>query len=492
MFDPEFFPTPASLACRLLSPYLHRLSHRSRDNGGSDPITCILEPSAGKGDILDWVRAPGALTGNYYGPKLLAIERNLELASVLQSKGYALVAHDFLTYRPDRRIDLILMNPPFSVGSRHLLHAWEILEAGDIACILNAETIRNPWTEERKLLALIIEDHGSVEFVGQAFACGAERSTDVEVAIVRLRKERSGRGDLDFEFAMPAGEDEAMPEDAIEQTGSVLMRPDQMGAMIRQYAMAKHAFVDYLRAREAMAFYCQGVVDPDKVFDLAQEACGGGRSTHRHKDAAFEIFKDSIRLKFWEHILQMVGMEKYLTSELRKKFSEFVEQQGAMALSKENIGQILSTIILNSGSIMQQAVVVVFDMFTAYHETNRVHVEGWKTNKAWKVNRKVILPNWVSRAYGWWAFNMYRRGEFGDIDKAMAYLAGVKLEDVIGVENALESEWKGADSGKCVSTFFEIRYFRKGTVHLTFRDEALWARFNIAACQGKGWLGHES
>ena len=162
-----------------------------------------------------------------------------------------------------------------------------------------------------------------------------------------------------------------------------------------------------------------------------------------------------------------------------------------MVLTKEHIGQILSMIVPNSGAIMDQAVVAVFDLFTAYHKQNRLHVEGWVTNSAWKVNRKVILPNWVSREFGTWHFKYHRRGEFGDIDKAMAHLSGMRIEDVVTVERAIEQEWRGHDRGRCPSTFFDIRYFLKGTVHITFRDEALWHRFNIAACKGKNWIGAE-
>jgi hypothetical protein len=40
----------------------------------------------------------------------------------------------------------------------------------------------------------------------------------------------------------------------------------------------------------------------------------------------------------------------------------------------------------------------------------------------------------------------------------------------------------------CESTFFEIKFFKKGTVHLTFKDEKVWEQFNLAACAGKNWL----
>lgn len=39
------------------------------------------------------------------------------------------------------------------------------------------------------------------------------------------------------------------------------------------------------------------------------------------------------------------------------------------------------------------------------------------------------------------------------------------------------------------STFFDIRIFKKGTVHLIFRDKDLLAQFNRAAAQGKNWVG---
>jgi hypothetical protein len=482
MFDPEFFPTPGAIAMKMLGPYLPRM-HWRRDQS-VDPIVCILEPSAGKGDILDAIRSWGG--PHYTGPKLLTIEQNPELVGVLHSKNYRVIGRDFLAYQPEDRIDLILMNPPFSVGARHLLHAWNILDRGDIACLLNAETIRNPWTEERKLLVSIIEDHGSVEYLGPAFK-RSERPTDVEVALVRLRKDQAKRSALDFEFAAPAGEDEALPEFAAADTGSAVMRPDQMGALIRQYEMAKSAFVDYLKARESIAFFCQGVCG-DRAMEIAADACGGGgRSGIREKEAAFEKFKDEIRLKFWEHILEKVGMEKYLTADLRKKFGEYVQQQGAMALTKENISQVLETIMLNSKGIMQQAVVAVFDLFTAYHKENRCHVEGWKTNDSWKVNRKVILPGYVAFEFGRFRESYWRNDEFNDIDRAMCYLDGKRIEDIRTIRQAFDP-----NSGEAESTFFRMRYFKKGTIHLEFKDEALWTRFNVAACEGKGWLGHDT
>ena len=42
------------------------------------------------------------------------------------------------------------------------------------------------------------------------------------------------------------------------------------------------------------------------------------------------------------------------------------------------------------------------------------------------------------------------------------------------------------------SRYFEIRFFKKGTVHLTFKDRHLWEQFNVTAAKGKAWLGQQT
>ena len=182
-------------------------------------------------------------------------------------------------------------------------------------------------------------------------------------------------------------------------------------------------------------------------------------------------------------ILETIGIEKLLTSDLRKKFSQFVEQQGAMALSKENIANIVQTMILSSDSILKQAVVTVFDMFTKYHEENRCHPEGWKTNGKWMANKKIILPWFVVFQYGKYSYNYSRYSDYSDIDKAMCYIAGKHFEDIITIKDAIKPKENTSES-----TFFTMRYYQKGTMHLTFKDESLWARFNQIAVDGRNWL----
>ena len=83
--------------------------------------------------------------------------------------------------------DIVIMNPPFSEGAKHLLKAWDFIHDGEVICLLNEETIKNPYTEERKRLVQIIEQFGNVEYLGDCFST-AEHKTSVNVAMVYLKK----------------------------------------------------------------------------------------------------------------------------------------------------------------------------------------------------------------------------------------------------------------------------------------------------------------
>lgn len=179
MYNASFYPTPPKVAEKMLAK-AGKLSGRS-----------ILEPSAGKGDLAD--AAVGKLECYYHTrcrELVHCIEIEPELQAAIRGKGYPLVGTDFLTFWPDEKYDLILMNPPFANGDAHLLHAWEILDHGDIVCLLNEQTLLSPCTANRKLLATVIEAHGEVEHLGRCFAEDAFRKTQVRVSLVHLHKKR--------------------------------------------------------------------------------------------------------------------------------------------------------------------------------------------------------------------------------------------------------------------------------------------------------------
>ncbi|MBT1695915.1 methyltransferase [Fulvivirgaceae bacterium PWU4] len=120
---PGFFPTPTELIQQLLE---------LADIQGDDRI---LEPSAGKGDLLDAVRE----SHSYH--ELHAIEPHSILREILTLKGYQLVDSDFLKYNPGEGYDKIIMNPPFEDGQDvdHVRHAFTLLKPGGRVVFIMSE-----------------------------------------------------------------------------------------------------------------------------------------------------------------------------------------------------------------------------------------------------------------------------------------------------------------------------------------------------------------
>lgn len=462
MINKDFYPTPARVVEKMLSEIPN---YEQR---------WILEPSAGKGDILDY------LTGSRYGRRdhnnIAAIEIDPELQATLKGKGYRVVASDFLSFTPSNYFDLIIMNPPFSNGADHLLHAWKILHSGDIVCLLNAETILSPFSEKRKLLLNLIEQHGSYEIIGDVFR-DAERSTGVNTALVRLHKD----GDMSmFEFREETSErvNNISGEPVFELTS-----PDRIQDIVDRYEAAKASFADLWKAHCRVLSYITGIHDAEKILEgaLDQEAPIYG----------YNHFVTNIRTQFWNKVFGMTDFSSRMTTRVKDEFDKFCAQNNGMEFTVENIQGLLGDLIMSTGKITEQCIIDVFDQFTKYHEKNRVHIEGWKTNSQWQANRRIILPYVVSRWMTGGSFHVdYRRErEMDDIDKAMCVLAGKSFQKIRTIGQTIKA---GDQSKQGVSEFFELRWYDKGTLHLFFRDEALWKRFNIAACKGKNWLPGEA
>lgn len=121
--DTEFFPTPPEVLRFMdhMIPYEHEEQIK------------ILEPSAGEGNILDYLKE------EFPNAELHAVEINPLHVRTLNEKGYDVVCRDFLEYCPDMPFDLIVMNPPFNEGLRHIMHAYDLLKPnGSIVSVMAA------------------------------------------------------------------------------------------------------------------------------------------------------------------------------------------------------------------------------------------------------------------------------------------------------------------------------------------------------------------
>ena len=470
MFDTEFFPTPLAVVHKMLGVLDKSARH-------------FLEPSAGKGNIAEVIK-----NGVHRG-KVDCIESNPELAAILQSKGFPVVGFDWLEYSGVCYYDAIVMNPPFSNGDEHLLKAWNFLHSGEIVCLLNEETINNPWTATRKLLASIIEKNGTVEYLGDCFK-GSERTTGVNVAMVHLKK--VSEDDTVDLWATGKAERDVSADIGDKNMLAIV---DKLGNMQHYYDEAnEHMFKAFQHIRKA-SLYMQANdlhLSSGAYEEIVKMAA------RNVKDARSE-FARKHRHDAWLSVFEKMEFRKWLDHKQTESFVRDIEKNGNIPFTKENIKGTLENVFLQRRRLFEQSVANVFDELTRYYKGNSNHTEGWKTNDNYKVNEKLIFPYGVSFDKTFDSFNLWSSytsiNVYNDLDRVLCVLAGTDFAECDTVADALRrafQAYRNTLETKATSQHFEMRFFKKGTLHLVFRDRHLWQEFNATAAKGRAWLGNDT
>lgn len=488
IFTDNFFPTPVNLIRKLLKPFFIERGYNEFLNINGN----VLEPSAGKGDIAKYII-------NETKAKVYCIEVEPELQQILRSDGLPVIHSDFLNYEKDMYFDFIIMNPPFENGDLHLLKAIEISTKTKIACILNAETIKNPYTENRKLLLQYIEQfNGKVEFVKNAFI-EAERKTNVEIALIWLEVDKEDKF-FDFESI---SEDEVQNDFDFNFSEFDLQKNDFINNIKIRAEKAKLALIDKIKAEAKFNYYSKQLTE-DTYSDAKDWILKDEKPEH-----IYSHFSIKTKVFMWKKVISFLDIKNYMSSGMIKDFDAFIADQSNMAFNKENIFSFFNMIFNNKHKIIEDMIVNVFDYLTSYAHANVMVVPKWKTNSAYKINRKIIAPAYVK--YGQYmstydlkqfgdrfslGYSDWGKSNLSDLEKVMCALSGKSFQEIHTISNALELKFN--EIGKvytgdkidnvCYSEFFKIKFWRKGTIHLEFLDKKLWEEFNYRACFNKNWL----
>jgi hypothetical protein len=497
MDDLQFYPTPDSVIALMIEPMLEDEIYNHTDRGSQYESRCthtdwsgdILDPSAGDGAILDWIAKRISEDYPYnrrLNNRLYACELDYNRRAALLGKEYRVIGSDWLEYNDPKTFGLIAMNPPFADADSHILKAWEHLAddgRGYLVAVLNSETITNPYTKERKILASLIEEHGTWEDIGPAFK-DSDRPTDVNVALVRLRKPKAESA-VNFDatqFATDSFTAETFDASPLAGRNAVKSLIDQYNAVV---ALAQERSL----VQSKIDFYLKDIT--------AGVRCGANDPIHPKIDFLETV--ELVKAKFWNEVFRRTKMEERMPSNFSKKFEAFAESQRMMAFTEGNIWEVLQMFLLNRDAIMTEALLQTFDKATGFHEKNRIHIEGWKTNKAHRLNKRIIYPYGVrySDEYGskWEPIYRYRIENFyEDIDKVLCHIGGLSRGNIQSTSASIEKHCRLVNAGErsytepFESSFFKMRVYKKGTVHMDFLDLKLLEEFNLAVAHERKWI----
>jgi hypothetical protein len=486
----QFYPTPQSLAQKV----------RQNVRQSIDWHTRVLDPSAGDGALLaPFMRSKEASIGRdskrEAGRNLFAIEIDQDLRYVLGGKGFSVIGTDFLAFHEPQKFDVIVMNPPFNDGDSHVLHAWSLLkDEGELVAILNRETVINAYSKERKLLSVLIDQHGSVEGLGQVFS-DASRKTDVEVVLIKLQKPKAPPQKFQGFNGEGFQEDRISDEDFASDP---LAKSDYVKTLCDRYKAAEAALIARHEAQKQLSFYVDGVGHcayyREKEEELSMDSL--------FCNISLEDQLAAVKLKFWEELFFRSQLTKKATSDFKAKFMDFARSQARMSFNYANCLEVLISVLGNQDNIFKDAIDSLFKVGCSFDKENSVHWEGWQANDSWKWNKKLIIPY----AFSWSAKCGFSEsyGQFGtrctnfldDLDKVLAMISGEPIE--VGSATAYRNHINGlawhartyevAYSSWIETSFIKFRIYKKGTIHIEFLDPSLLAEFNRRAAEGKPWM----
>lgn len=481
-----------SVDCVEIDPYLRSILEYEFGGRREDEIR---ERRKQLNDKEGWnavTRTEGELT-----PMEAAEKRRLEREYDWLHKLSAPVVHDdFLTFQSRKRYDLIVMNPPFADGDAHLLKAIELQRrrGGQIRCLLNADTLLNPCTNRRKVLESQLAELGAeMEYIEGGFAKG-ERATDVTVALIKIAIPQVNEdSDIFQRLSEAAHLDEELAQDV---TDMAVM--DFMEQIVSRFNVEVDAGLELIREYRNMLPYLLDSFDKEDKFGFTTlTLCAGdpSKSGGRGSVPSVNKFLELVRKKYWSALFSNKEFVGKLTSNLREKYRGMVAEMVKYDFTLFNIQKIAAQMNAEMGRGIQDTIVELFDKMTEKHtwypemEKNIHYYNGWKTNKAHKLGMKVILPIYgVFSSWSREAFELYEAEKtISDIEKVFDYLDG-NMTAHVNLHGVLQTACNEGQTRNIPCKFFDVTLYKKGTMHIKFRNPELVDRFNIYCCKHKGWL----
>jgi hypothetical protein len=417
-----------------------------------------------------------------------------ELLTFPEQNNFHIVHNDFLTFNTFKRYDVIIMNPPFDEGDKHLIKALEMQEnGGDVICLLNAETLKNPYTNIRKhLIELLDKYKAKIQYLqGEFQTLETERKTSVEVALIKVSIPRKAKTSSIFDELQKAQKKEIEQREATE-----LAKGDFIQNIIDQFNLEVRCTLKLIEEYEAMKPYMLRSFDKGDDVSILTLTLKYGSGTYK-QSVSINKYMQSVRMKYWRVLFKNPQFTGMMTSNLQQEYYNMVDKLKDYDFSYYNIKQIQADINSKLIKGVEETILNLFDKLSEAHswypecQKNIHYFNGWATNKAHKINKKVIIPihgafsdySWTRETFE--TYTVYSKME--DIEKVFNYLDSGETGEV-DLHSALIRASEAGITKKIPLKYFNITLYKKGTCHIEFTNQRLLDKFNIFSCRHKNWL----
>ncbi|MFH7828245.1 DUF4942 domain-containing protein [Kluyvera chengduensis] len=222
----------------------------------------------------------------------------------------------------------------------------------------------------------------------------------------------------------------------------------------------------------------------DAISGLTSEIGGGTaqdwamKPGHRYDswltekaDKAMPAVTRNIDSSIWRDLMLKSGMMVLMDAQARDQWHKNLEEGDLPAISEANILSTFEQLHLNKMDVFERGIINVFKGLSW----------DYKTNSPCRFGKKIIINNLV--IHNRWGFSLnwgWRRDQLADLERMLFLLSGKSIPDNRSdITTRLMAHIRdNPDKDVYEDEFFRVRYFQKGTAHLTFKRLDLVERMN--------------
>ncbi|WMT17328.1 DUF4942 domain-containing protein [Serratia fonticola] len=189
-------------------------------------------------------------------------------------------------------------------------------------------------------------------------------------------------------------------------------------------------------------------------------------------ETAMPVITRNLDRDIWQDLMKKSGMLSVMDAQARDQWYRNLESKDLPTISEESIYTTFEQLHRDKGEVFERGVINVFKSLSWHY----------KTNSPCRFGKKVIVTNLVS--YNQWGFTLnhnYRREQLADLERMLHLLDGKPLPDNRSdlTTRLYEHIRANPQMAKVYEDeYFSIKYFMKGSAHLTFRKPGLVEKMN--------------
>lgn len=179
----------------------------------------------------------------------------------------------------------------------------------------------------------------------------------------------------------------------------------------------------------------------------------------------------SIDCSVWRDLMLKSGMMALMDAQARDQWRKNLEEGDLLAISEENILSTFEQLHHSKLEVFERGIINVFKGL----------LWDYKTNSPCRFGKKIIINNLVT--HNRWGYSLnwgWRRDQLIDLERMLFLLDGKLISDNRGdFTNRLVDHISLQKASYIYEDdYFSIRYFKKGTAHLAFKQAELIERMN--------------